>query len=160
VKIITLSPNQYDTAVNAAKEWFYSAKWKQQKYQLQHLITGALGEYAFSLYSGMPFNSSGAVRSGDNQIDFPDGTDVKTATWKDIRSVELKVSRPPRLNIPVKPTRYVCAHMYLNDNVVRLIGEISVERYWQIKKEKEFVKNGKKIIYSYVSISDLEKHYE
>lgn len=148
-KDILLAPGQLEYATLIGKKRI-SNRYKRMTYGVRDSVIGAIGEYAFSLFSGMPFDDK-IYNTGDGGIDFPDGTDVKTSSFSG-PGVELKVGR--RYD---KVKRYVLAQYNEKiPNKVTLIGEISSNNFWTKCKVKEY-QSGYKT--NYVTISDLDKIY-
>jgi len=149
-KEILLAPGQLEYATIVGKKRI-SNRYKRMTYGVKDSVIGAIGEYAYSLYSGLPFDDNIYSR-GDGGIDFPDGTDVKTSSFMGY-DVELKVGK---FYPAVK--KYVLAQYndYFNTHKVILVGEISSNNFWTKSKIKTYGKGSKT---NYVKIEDLDRIY-
>lgn len=151
MKTILLAPNQLEYAKHVGMKRL-SNKYKIKTYGVPNSVLGAIGEYAFSLHSGMPFDDN-IYKFGDGGADFPDGTDVKTSSFTG-QDVELKVSKKYN-NV----RRYVLAQYNekVNTYAVKLVGEISYENFWKKCKAKKYNQGKETYV---VSFKDLDIQYK
>jgi len=149
-KEILLAPNQLEYAILVGKKRISNA-YKRKYYNQNDSVVGAVGEYAYSLFTNMPFDDT-IYNTGDGGVDFPDGTDVKTSTFTGY-NVELKVGRKYDT---VK--KYVLAQYNptINPHKVTLVGEISSDNFWKKCKQREYRPGSKT---NYVTVKELDRIY-
>ena len=128
---------------------------KNQKI-LSHEI-GALGEVAYSVYTGKELDEN-LYDLGDTGIDcFENGSEIKTTTFRG-NGAELKITKEEWDSKPPYPKKYVLTRVNL-DNLqrVELIGEITREKFDSIKVEKTYIKGERNAPVNYIcTMRDLK----
>jgi hypothetical protein len=91
---ITLTSDQKNEAIVWAHKVNKSKVWTQN-WAVDNLKLGRYGEIAYSMMTGQATDEGVYTTRGDGGIDFADGADVKTSSWKGA-DVELKLSKLPK----------------------------------------------------------------
>ena len=100
-------------------------------------VHGATLEKLIGDNTGMPIDTK-TIGKGDGGWDFPDGTQAKSAYQKHKPNLLILVSQYKRKDLKI-PKRYIFGWLKLNHLDYEILGQISRERFDQIKR---FVKKG------------------
>ena len=124
---ITLTTKQKDEAILWAHKVNKSKVWTNS-WAVDNLKLGRYGELAYSMMTGLSTDDGIYTTRGDGGIDFSDGADVKTSSWKG-SDVELKLSKLPT---KITDKKLVLAQLVGetdNDVIIKLHGEISLSTF-------------------------------
>lgn len=122
---------------NAFDKKYSSKVWN--KIDVENFIVGNVGEMAYSKYSGLPTNFNPKSK-GDGGIDFTDGTQIKTITWRGsdkllkIRKKDIEVYKKQKVK------RFVLCFVNKDKlNEVHILGQIKLTSFIKCcKSDKRF----------------------